>query len=187
MIDGWIHAWTRRSRKQWMRKSEIFTVSSNVANDSFNLFVSIFVSFSINGLKENAENWNYHPILRTKVELFLFSVISPRMRNFFFVASSSAVNSDYDQYNNTQGTTGRIMMMMMTMMIKKKKKNIDTLFWPRRHRRSITDALHWRHETGWNCVLSVFGVRVFFVTMAKWRNNFSVNIVAPSHVSGCPL
>ena len=54
------------------------------------------------------------------------------MRNFFFVASSSAVNSDYDQYSNTQGTTGRIMMMMMTMMIKKKKKNIDTLFWPRR-------------------------------------------------------
>ena len=103
-----------------------------MANDSFNLFVSIFVSFSINGLKENAENWNYHPILRTKVELFLFSVISPRMRNFFFVASSSAVNSDYDQYSNTQGTTGRIMMMMMTMMIKKKKKNIDTLFWPRR-------------------------------------------------------
>ena len=103
-----------------------------MANDSFNLFVSIFVSFSINGLKESAENWNYHPILRTKVELFLFSVISPRMRNFFFVASSSAVNSDYDQYSNTQGTTGRIMMMMMTMMIKKKKKNIDTLFWPRR-------------------------------------------------------
>ena len=103
-----------------------------MANDSFNLFVSIFVSFSINGLKENAENWNYHPILRTKVELFLFSVNSPRMRKFFFVASSSAVNSDYDQYSNTQGTTGRIMMMMMTMMIKKKKKNIDTLFWPRR-------------------------------------------------------
>ena len=103
-----------------------------MANDSFNLFVSIFVSFSINGLKENAENWNYHPILRTKVELFQFSVNSPRMRKFFFVASSSAVNSDYDQYSNTQGTTGRIMMMMMTMMIKKKKKNIDTLFWPRR-------------------------------------------------------
>ena len=26
-----------------------------MANDSFNLFVSIFVSFSINGLKENVE------------------------------------------------------------------------------------------------------------------------------------
>ena len=32
-------------------KSQIFTVSSNMANDSFNLFVSNFVSFSINGLK----------------------------------------------------------------------------------------------------------------------------------------
>ena len=31
-------------------------LSSNMANDSFNLSVSSFVSFSINGLKENAEN-----------------------------------------------------------------------------------------------------------------------------------
>ena len=38
----------------------------------FNLFVSSFVSFSINGLKENAENLNYYPILRRKVELYLF-------------------------------------------------------------------------------------------------------------------
>ena len=30
-------------------------VSSNMANDSFNLFVSSFVSFSINRLKQNAE------------------------------------------------------------------------------------------------------------------------------------
>ena len=43
-----------------------------MANDTFNLFVSIFVSFSINGLKENAENLNYYPILRRKVELYLF-------------------------------------------------------------------------------------------------------------------
>ena len=43
-----------------------------MANDSFNLFVSSFVSFSINGLKENAENLNYYPILRRKVELYLF-------------------------------------------------------------------------------------------------------------------
>ena len=35
-------------------------------NDSFNLFVSSFVSFNINGLKENAENLNYYPILRKK-------------------------------------------------------------------------------------------------------------------------
>ena len=34
-----------------------------MANDSFNLFVSSFVSFSINGLKQNAENFNYFPIL----------------------------------------------------------------------------------------------------------------------------
>ena len=39
--------------------AKIFTVSSNMANDSFNLFVSSFVSFSINGLKENAENLDY--------------------------------------------------------------------------------------------------------------------------------
>ena len=30
-----------------------------MANDNFNLFVSIFVSFSINGLKEDTENLNY--------------------------------------------------------------------------------------------------------------------------------
>ena len=35
-----------------------------MANDSFNPFVSIFVSFSNNGLKENADNFNYNPILR---------------------------------------------------------------------------------------------------------------------------
>ena len=71
LIDGWIHAWTR-SGKQWMHKSSIFTASSNMANDSLNLFVSSFVSFSINGLKEKAENLNYYPILRRKVELYLF-------------------------------------------------------------------------------------------------------------------
>ena len=52
--------------------AKIFTVSSNMANDSFNLFVSSFVSFSINGLKENAENLDYYPILRRKVEPYLF-------------------------------------------------------------------------------------------------------------------
>ena len=41
------------------------------------LFVSCFVSFSINGLKENAENLYCYPILRGKVELYLFSVSSP--------------------------------------------------------------------------------------------------------------
>ena len=47
-------------------------VSSNMANDSFNLFVSSFVSFSINGLNKNPENLNYYPILRRKVEFYLF-------------------------------------------------------------------------------------------------------------------
>ena len=42
-----------------------------MANDSFNLFVSSFVSFSINGLKENAENLNFYAILRRKVEQML--------------------------------------------------------------------------------------------------------------------
>ena len=35
-------------------------------------FLSSFVSFSINGSKENAKNLNYYPILRRKVELYLF-------------------------------------------------------------------------------------------------------------------
>ena len=68
-----------------------------MANDSFNLFVSSFVSFSINGLKENAENLNYYPILRRKVELYLFLSTHREWEIFFFVASSNAVNSDYDQ------------------------------------------------------------------------------------------
>ena len=37
-----------------------------MANDSFNLFVSSFVGFNINSLKENADNLNYYPILRKK-------------------------------------------------------------------------------------------------------------------------
>ena len=65
-----------------------------MANDSFNLFVSIFVSFSINGLKENAENLNYYPILRRKVELYLF-LSTHREWESFFVASCD--NSGYDQ------------------------------------------------------------------------------------------
>ena len=43
-----------------------------MADDSFNPFVLSFVSFRINGLKENAEKLNYNPILRRKVELYLF-------------------------------------------------------------------------------------------------------------------
>ena len=56
-----------------------------MVNDSFNLFVSIFVSFSINGLKEIAENLNYHLILRRKVELYLF--LSTHNSESFFVVS----------------------------------------------------------------------------------------------------
>ena len=67
-----------------------------MANDSFNLCVSIFVSFSVNGLKENAENFNYYPILRKKSRSLFVSVNSPWMRDFF-VASSNAVNGGYDQ------------------------------------------------------------------------------------------
>ena len=62
-----------------------------MANDSFNLFVSIFVSFSINGLKELLPN------SEKKSRALFVSLNSPWMRNFFFVASSNAVNSDYDQ------------------------------------------------------------------------------------------
>ena len=61
-----------------MLLNEIFTVLSNMAKDSLNPFVSSFVSFSINGLKENAENLNYYPILRRKESRALFaSVNSP--------------------------------------------------------------------------------------------------------------
>ena len=59
-----------------------------MANDSFNLFVSSFVSCSINSLKENAENLNYYPILSTKEELY---------RALFVSVNSNAVNSGYDQ------------------------------------------------------------------------------------------
>ena len=53
LIHGWIHAWTC-SRKQQMNNSWIFTVFPNMANPSFNFFVS----FSINDWKENVESLN---------------------------------------------------------------------------------------------------------------------------------
>ena len=63
-----------------------------MANDSFNFFVSIFVNFSINCLKQNAENLNYYPTqFWEEKESFIC------MRKFCFVASSNAVNSGYDQ------------------------------------------------------------------------------------------
>ena len=69
-----------------------------MANDSFNLFVSIFVSFSINGLKENAGILNCYPILRREVDCFIcFCQLTVNENVFFFVASSNAVSSGYDQ------------------------------------------------------------------------------------------
>ena len=53
-----------------------------MANDSFNLFVSSFVSFDINGLTENAENLNYYPIMRRKVELYLFLSTHRELESF---------------------------------------------------------------------------------------------------------
>ena len=53
-----------------------------MANHSFNLFVSSFVGFSINGLKENVEKLNYYPILRRKVERYLFLSTHRELESF---------------------------------------------------------------------------------------------------------
>ena len=45
-------------------------------------FVSSFVSFSINGLKENAENLYYYAIPRRKVELYLFLLTHREWESF---------------------------------------------------------------------------------------------------------
>ena len=45
-------------------------------------FVSSFVSLSINGLKENTETLNYYPILRRKVELYLFLLTHREWESF---------------------------------------------------------------------------------------------------------
>ena len=63
-----------------------------MANDSFNLFVSSFVSFSVNGLQENAEHLIYYPILRRKEEIYLF--LSTHRESSLL---ANAVNSGYDQ------------------------------------------------------------------------------------------
>ena len=58
--------------------NKIFTVLSNMAKDSLNLFVSSFVSFSINELKENAENiFKLLPNSEKKSGALLVSVNSP--------------------------------------------------------------------------------------------------------------
>ena len=54
-----------------------------MANDGFNLCVSSFVSFSIEGLKESVENLYYYPILRRKVDLYLFLSTHREGESFF--------------------------------------------------------------------------------------------------------
>ena len=68
-----------------------------MANDSFNLFVSSFVSFSINGLIENADNLYYYPILNRKVELYLFLSTHREWLKFALSLLANAVKSGYDQ------------------------------------------------------------------------------------------
>ena len=60
-----------------VRSLQLFTVSSNMANDSFNLFVSSFVSFSINGLKENAKKLKLVPNPEKKSRALFVSVNPP--------------------------------------------------------------------------------------------------------------
>ena len=59
-------------------------------------FVSSFVSLSINGLKENTETLNYYPILRRKVELYLF-LSTHREWDSSLSLLANAVNSGCDQ------------------------------------------------------------------------------------------
>ena len=78
LIHGWIHARTC-SRKQQMHNIWIFTaVFSNMANHSFNFFVT----FSINDWKNKRWKFKYLPFLRRNRALFA-SVNSPWMRQFF--------------------------------------------------------------------------------------------------------
>ena len=53
--------------------------------DSKNILKNI--CFSIDAVKENAENLNYYPILRRKVELYLFLRQLTVSEKVFFVAS----------------------------------------------------------------------------------------------------
>ena len=62
-----------------------------MANDSFKLFVLIFVNFSINSLKENGENINYHSIQRRKVELYLFLSTHREWESFLALLLSAMI------------------------------------------------------------------------------------------------
>ena len=90
LIHGWIYAWTS-NRKQQMHNSWIFTVFSNMANHSFN----VFVSFSMNDWKENVESLNNSPFWEDTQSFQLASVNSLWMRQFlcrFLQMLSTAAN-----------------------------------------------------------------------------------------------
>ena len=68
------------------QKLNLYSYLQLTANDSFNLFVSIFVSFSINGLKENAGILNCYPILRREVDCFICFCQLTVNENVFFLS-----------------------------------------------------------------------------------------------------
>ena len=91
LIHGWIHAWTC-SRKQEMNNSWIFTVFSNMANPSFNFFVS----FSINDWKENVESLNNFPFWEETQSCIFFCQLTVN-ETVFLSLLANAVNSGYDR------------------------------------------------------------------------------------------
>ena len=91
LIHGWIHAWTC-SRKRQMNNSWIFTVFSNMANPSFNFFVS----FSINDWKENVESLNNSPFWE-ETQSFIFFCQLTVNETVFLSLLANAVNSGYDR------------------------------------------------------------------------------------------
>ena len=91
LIHGWIHAWWC-SRKQQMNNSWIFTVFSNMANPSFNFFVS----FSINDWKENVESLNNFPFWEETQSFICFCQLTVN-ETVFLSLLANAVNSGYDR------------------------------------------------------------------------------------------
>ena len=87
LIHGWIHAWTC-GRKQQMYNSWIFTVLSNMANHSFNFFVS----FSINDWKENVESLNNSPFWEETQSFICFCQLTVN-ETVFLSLLANAVNS----------------------------------------------------------------------------------------------
>ena len=91
LIHGWIHAWTCSSNQQ-MNNSWIFTVFSNMANPSFNFFVS----FSINDWKENVESLNNSPFWEETQSFICFCQLTVN-ETVFLSLLANAVNSGYDR------------------------------------------------------------------------------------------